>query len=150
MKFLIIILAFIGAMHLGGIAEDKKKETLTPQPSDYSEVYKITADHDENTCSDNSEYFDINFKVVYVASITNFAGQWSPVDKILSLSEKDGLDIGTVAHEVSHMVDTIMESHHLADEHYEAYLQGAYTTCVWMLVKQDLIESEQPKFRFVQ
>ena len=147
MKYLIIILAFIGAMHLAGVASDQKREMLTPQPPEYIETHKLTINHDENTCSDNSEYFDIYFKVVYVASTTDFAGQWSPQDRVISLNEEGGRDIDTVAHEVSHMVDTVMESHHISDDHFEAYLQGVYTLCVWQIVEADMYSGT---FRFLR
>lgn len=49
-----------------------------------------------------------------------------------------GSDIDTVAHEVHHMVDTMMKRYNIQDDHYAAWLQGSFTSCIWHIVEHDL------------
>lgn len=152
MQYIQAILIFIGILAIPNLLEDTKArfEVSGNQPSDYSDAVGTIAYHDENVCASNSEFFDIQVAVRYIphSPEIEFAGQWRPAENLILLNERSGVDIDTVAHEVYHMVETKMKEYKVADPHYGAYLQGAFTNCVWTLVEQDVIEASQPRFRF--
>lgn len=44
-------------------------------------------------------------------------------------------DVSTIAHEVSHFVDDVMQSRSIKDDETRAYLQGHYTKCAYRKVQ---------------
>lgn len=72
------------------------------------------------------------------------AGTWNIDHNIIELMQPDGLDIGTVAHEVSHMVDDFMAKRPDIDPHYRAYMQGFWTDCVYQIMEHDLRCADDP------
>lgn len=101
--------------------------------------------HDLNVCQSEpyGGTFSEQIKISYPDTIKNedgsiTIGQWDSANNVLSLMQPDGLNIQTVAHEVSHLVDTLMIRYAIQDEHYEAYLQGFWTECVYEILQEDI------------
>lgn len=107
------------------------------QPSDYSDTSSF-AYHDKNICKSTGNFFDIEISVEYPSDTKNFVGRWEPRKNRILLELGAGSDIDTIAHEVHHMVDTMMNRYGVEDDHYGAYLQGSFTRCVWEIVEEDL------------
>lgn len=152
MQYFIIILAFIGLMSVGNFATELREDVMSKQPEGYSDV-KAIIDHEANNCRTDSNFFDFNVTLRYIENSEDidFAGRWDYNQKLMLLNQETGVDISTVAHEVAHMVQGVMEEYRVEDPHYGPYLQGVFTECVWMLVEQDLIEAGVVKvFRFAQ
>lgn len=108
------------------------------QPGDYSDT-SYFANHKEQTCVNTSpDWNKPDIKLEYSVDIGEAIGQWDSQTQTIKLVPFEGTDIDTIAHEVSHAVDTIMRKKFVIDSHYEAWLQGALTVCVYDLVKKDL------------
>jgi hypothetical protein len=133
MKWVTVLIVAIVSIHTldYGIAAFKQRVF------EYSDTSSF-ANHKENTCVSTGNHFDIELKVKYERMETN-VGEWRPVSYTMVLDPVGGMDLDTVAHEVSHFVDTVMHDYALLDDHYEAYLQGSWTKCVWELVEKDLL-----------
>jgi hypothetical protein len=102
----------------------------------------MVADLKNNICTfEVKTTFEENIKVEFYSlpEIKNneryTVGSWSEDDNTIRLESSIGTDLDTVAHEVSHAVDTLMGRHKPKEQHYEAYLQGALTECVWQIVQ---------------
>ena len=102
--------------------------------SDYN--IQMLADHNQNRCV---VLYPVHYEiqVVYGPKDLPFAGEWDPYSQLVTLNLESGMDVDTVAHESSHIVDTIMDTWLFEDQHYEAYLVGRITGCIWMLVEED-------------
>lgn len=152
MKYILIILIFINVyifIVLPNKTVELEHKDSIGQPSGYEQAYRARADYQESECRSESEYFDITIKVDYVPDNDEYAGQWNPAENLILLNEVSGIDISTVAHEVYHMVQTKMREYEVEDPHYGAYLQGAFTECVWSLVERNVIdERRRGLFRF--
>ena len=74
-------------------------------------------------------------KVDVVDDLGTALGSWHPTAKNIKLSEKGGIDIDTVSHEVYHMVEDVIEWYNITDPHMGAYLQGNWTRCVLEVVQ---------------
>lgn len=124
---------------------------LSKQPGDYTDTSAVP-NHDENICKSTGNFFDIEVAVSYVndpVDMEGVVGMWVASRDTIMLRTDHGADIDTVAHEVSHMVDTMMERYKVQDNHYEAWLQGQWTRCVWEIVETDLMEAGKLKiYRF--
>lgn len=57
---------------------------------------------------------------------------------VIELDKSNGMDINTIAHEVSHWVDRIVVAHALEGTEVRAYLQGYFTECVMSLVAKNV------------
>lgn len=63
-------------------------------------------------------------------------GLWEGNENRVTLYEMHNwTDINTVSHEASHAVDTYLERNPGLHWHYEAYLQGAFTECIYTIGK---------------
>lgn len=84
--------------------------------------------------------------VVIVEESDNFNGQWEsgPAGYWIKLLKGSGTDVDTIAHEVYHMVEHIMETANVEDPHVGAYLQGNWTECVLSIVQR------QGQFKFAE
>lgn len=98
----------------------------------------------ENICISTSRQLPNWFiKVLVVDEIEdNAVGQWSPSEMTIRLKKKGGTDVNTIAHEVYHMVEDIMEQFDITDPHVGAYLQGNWTECVLDVIQH------QGQFKF--
>jgi len=106
------------------------------------------AHFEKNKCVATGDYFDgmevqVNFK-----ELDGAVGRWIPSQMTIDLSPKGGMDVDTVAHEVFHFVEDVMEWYDIKDPHYGAYLQGNWTDCVWQLVLHEQ-EKDKPAFNFL-
>lgn len=99
-------------------------------------IIKMSIDHTHNRCA---VLYPVEYEVQveYGPEDLPFAGEWNSHLQLVTLNVESGMDIDTVAHESSHIVDTIMETWKFEDQHYEAYLVGRMTGCLWMLVEKD-------------
>lgn len=145
-----------GLMYVTTHFEIKHQETLTPavleteveEKVDYNANVQLMISHKDNTCSfHNSQYFTEVIKVEYPEKIDEVAGRWTADRNLIELMQPGGLDILTVAHEVSHAVDSILGRQAAdLDHHYEAYLQGVLTSCVSSILEEDLKEAGLNRF----
>lgn len=153
MKYVIIIFAIVGLFTVGNFASVTKDRALIGDPLGYEDAVRVNYNHRYNTCSTGGEFFDFTVSVVYVnpAEAIDYLGQYNEENKTISLNTDGGLKVGIVAHEVFHMVEHVMDEYKVADPHYGPYLQGVFTSCVWGLVEQDLIDAGVLQvFRFAQ
>lgn len=67
---------------------------------------------------------------------TGILGQYIANQRAIVLRSKD---IDTIAHEVSHLVDSIVATHGINDGESRAYLQGYFTKCVYDTIREDII-----------
>lgn len=126
----------IGAMYTNVLGDLKYKVT-EPDWSSHAPVVAM------NPITNNCEIlqpinytFNVAFRFERTSPDSTTVGLWSGDTKELYLFEMDEwLSINTIAHEVSHVVDTLMEENPTLHAHYEAYLQGAITECVHDLAK---------------
>lgn len=134
--------------------EITNQETLNPsvleteEEVDYNENVQLMISHEDNTCAfKNSQYFTEVITVTYPEAVDKIAGRWTADQNMIELMQPSGLDILTVAHEVSHAVDSIMGRQAAdLDHHYEAYLQGVLTSCVANILNEDLREAGLKRF----
>jgi len=113
--------------------------TIINEP-DFSLVI-ADGDHNTNTCwFENKTLFNETVTVVYPdqSPDDDVIGRWDSNTNTMSLMQPGGLDVQTVAHEVSHMVDSFMAQQPNIDPHYEAYMQGFWTWCVYSIMIHDL------------
>ena len=98
------------------------------------------ANYEDNTCSfPPTSMFDEVISVRYTQMKEDrVVGHWDEEQNLITLAGREGLTVGTVAHEVSHAVDSLMKKHRPDDEHYRAYLQGNLTECVYSIMIDDL------------
>lgn len=128
--------------------------TITPEVTeveekiDYNKDVMLNISHASNTCAfHDSQYFTEVITVSYPEEEGTVAGRWIDAENRIQLMVPKGLDILTVAHEVSHAVDSILGRQAAnMDPHYEAYLQGVLTSCVASILEQDLKEANISKF----
>lgn len=97
-------------------------------------------DHDTNTCFfATTTLFNEKVQVVYreYNPEDKVAGRWNPNTNTIELMRPVGFNVQTVSHEVSHMVDDFMAQQPTLDPHFEAYMQGFWTWCVYEIMKND-------------
>lgn len=102
-------------------------------------------DHNINACwFEDTTLWDETILIAYPVREegSRTIGTWDEDVNTIFLRPNGGLNIATVSHEVSHMVDTFMEKRPNIDPHYRAYLQGYWTECVWRIVEKDIPELE--------
>ena len=122
---------------------------VTEEEEDFAANVEVLISYRDNTCTlTNSAYFDEVINIEYPDKTDKISGRWNPNTMMIQLMQPGGLDLATVAHEVSHAVDTIMIQHPGIDEHYEAYLQGTLTACVWYVLQHDISMAGKPDFGF--
>lgn len=105
------------------------EETL-PQGYEYSDMSVFTHPT-ESRCigTGNNVSFDIG--IVFEDLEDDTIGEWRPESQEIALED---MTVDTMAHEVSHAVEDILEDHGIQHEHLEAYLQGYLTQCVYDIV----------------
>lgn len=119
---------------------ENEPETEVTAP-DYHVDSWVEVDHVDNYCWTRSQRFPIKVQVLYYNEAPDdleYMGQWDSVNNIITIVPPNGLSIQTAAHEVHHMVDTMMERYAIDDWHYGAYLQGHFTECVWNIIANDI------------
>lgn len=108
---------------------------------------EVTGDHESNKCwFKDTTMFNEEVLVVYPEIIeyldedkkSEVIGRWNADVNVIELMQPKGLTVQTVSHEVSHMVDTFMERYPGIDPHYEAYMQGYWTECIYQLMEYDI------------
>lgn len=152
MKFLIIILAFIGLMSISNLATDLHENIASDQPEGYGGI-EVFISHEDNECRwQRANVADVSITVNYIepGDEIDYYGRWIPSENLIVLNSEGGLDINTVAHEVYHVVQTKMDEYEVVDPHWGAYMQGALTNCVWDLVDYDVTQAKHGKFRFAE
>jgi hypothetical protein len=111
------------------------------------ELSVVDGEHGNNTCffADTTVFNDV-ITIVYpdFNSEDKVLGRWNADTSTIELMQPNGLTVQTVAHEVAHAVDTIMEKHPNIDPHFEAYLQGHLTWCVYEIMQHDIRCAEDP------
>lgn len=149
---LLILLVFVVLGY--ALGEIISKASFEPYRNDGYEYHDASAwmDHDKNICFSSGDFFDIEVEILYSTDLgadeldNTVIGQWQTNElthkNTIYLRDRAGLNIETVSHEVSHMVDTMMVRYKIEDPHFRAYLQGYWTQCVWKVVEQDLLEAE--------
>lgn len=116
-------------------------KNVEDQPEDYSGI-EVYLNNENNVCQwQRPGVADISITVNYIepSDEIDYYGQWRPAENLIVLNKSGGLNLGTVAHEVYHVVETKMEEHRIADPHWGAYIQGGLTNCVWELVLADVL-----------
>lgn len=136
MRIILIVMSIVAFCILGFMQD---MGAFNEQPGDYSDTSAF-AYHKENICRSTGNFFDIELRISYhpAEAMPNAIGKWIPGAYAIMLREDVGMDIDTIAHEVSHMVDTVMDDYNVKDQHYEAWLQGQWTRCVWEIVEKDI------------
>lgn len=111
------------------------------------QAVRADGDHTSNTCwfADTS-LFNATITIAYpdFNPEDKVKGRWNADTNTIELMQPTGLNVQTVAHEVSHMVDTFMEQQPTIDPHYEAYMQGFWTWCVYEIMQHDIKCAEDP------
>lgn len=108
-------------------------------------------DHNANTCSFATQtLFNETVFVTYPDFVAEekLLGRWMADTNTIELRQPNGLTLDIVAHEVSHMVDTFMARYPNVDPHYEAYIQGFWTDCVYQLMIRDIEIASSGNFNF--
>lgn len=145
-KYIIITIIFAIGLWMLHVTPEIVQESKP----DYTHIKAEVTDHDNNICTltfDSESVYKIDVR--YFEEDETLAGEWDAEFQRIRLSEKSGLDIDTVAHEVSHAIDYIMIEYQIEDHHYEAYMQGQLTLCIWQIVQEDVNPKEpEDKFRF--
>ncbi len=111
------------------------------------QLARADGDHESNKCwFADTTLFNGEVSISYpdYNPEDKVAGRWNPNTNTIELMQPNGLDVKTVAHEVSHMVDTFMEQQPNIDPHYEAYMQGFWTWCVYEIMQHDIRCAEDP------
>ena len=88
--------------------------------------------------------------IYYPEKTDEVNGRWNEDVNVIELMQPTGLDVETVAHEVSHMVDSFMIKYNVQDPHFEAYMQGYWTECVMKIMEDDIAIFESGRFRFAE
>lgn len=155
MKYIVIVLSF--ALFLSIYTTHRDRPTVVEvehvevtDPVAYN-LARATGDHEENTCwFEDTALWDEKVFIVYPdeSPDDDVIGTWDYDTRTIALMQPGGLDVQTVAHEVSHMVDDFMAQLPGVDPHYEAYMQGYWTECVWRILQYDIEETRSGKFRF--
>lgn len=142
----IITLTVIGIQKHTQVGEQATTQEIKNTPADISyEMAQVLGDHDSNTCwFIDTTVFNEEFKMVYVPRTDDVIGRWDNSNNTISIMFPGGTTTGTVAHEVSHLVDDLMVEYNVDDEHFEAYLQGFLTECFNRILTYD-IEHAEPK-----
>lgn len=91
----------------------------------------------ENTCIASGT--GINFKVTVkfdeeLLEANNAIAKW--YNQTNTLQIKKDADVDTIAHEASHIVDDFLKQYRIEEPHYRAYAQGAWTQCIYDIVKR--------------
>lgn len=121
------------------------------EPEGYSHITAEVIDEVDNVCKVMLGEAIYKIDVRYFTNTeenNTLAGRWDEASQRILLSNTTGLDIDTVTHEVSHAVDSIMIEYNIKDHHYEAYLQGRISRCIWQIVEQDTQHEEDEAFKF--
>lgn len=122
------------------------EETLLEEEPDFS-LAIADGHHEYNVCFfADTTLFDETVQIIYpdYNPEDKVIGRWHRDYNTIELMKPNGMNVQTVAHEVSHMVDTFMERYPGIDPHYEAYLQGFWTWCVYEIMQHDLRCMEDP------
>lgn len=131
-----------------------QRSQVQNEPEGYSHISAEVIDSVDNVCKIMIGESVYKIDVRYFKNTEEnktLAGSWDDSIQRIVLSTSSGLDIDTVTHEVSHAVDSIMTEYQITDHHYEAYLQGRISRCIWQIVEEDNQPlEEEAKFRFAQ
>ncbi len=91
----------------------------------------------DGTCGDDTLAYNIG--IYQTASLGgSTAGEFYPDEAMIVIANTG---INTIAHEVSHAVDTIVQQKGIHDGETRAYIQGALTECV-----QNVIDARKEQF----
>jgi len=139
MKQIIITLLFFTAlMVVWQVAEsnytyERVANTLTATvPDQYADTDAIAVgDIDEMYCIGVGELSGMKVEVQIENLEGTVAGQFIATQRLIQLDEERGRDVGTIAHEVSHLVDHLLVLYPTDNEHMRAYYQGNWTQCVY-------------------
>lgn len=143
MKQFVVIMAVIGVISthiLYREYREYRQEMSYLQPTSYTQAVGYYIDHKANVCRTDSDFFNFAIKLAYVreqGDEIDYVGLWEPSERRITLVEDQGTNVSVVAHEVHHMVETMMEEYHVRDPHYAAYLQGTFTECMMSLLQED-------------
>lgn len=122
------------------LVHNSRPHDLTESSYEYGDLGAI---RNKDVCISTSTqlpYWEV--KVEIVDELDDAVGRWNPLYKSIQLRDRGGTDIDTVAHEVYHMVEDVMDWYDITDPHVGAYLQGNWTKCVLGVVQH------QGQFRF--
>lgn len=122
-------------------------EILWVDDAEQFQAVVADGDHDSNVCRfATNELFTEEVTILYpdYNPADKVAGRWNPASNTIELMQPNGLSVQTVAHEVSHMVDTFMAQQPNIDPHYEAYMQGFWTWCVYEIMQHDIRCAQDP------
>lgn len=144
-KYVLVVLAYTVVVYLISLASANKyaEYKMANLPEDETPEFSFvlaTPNHASNTCSFSvNGMFSETVHVIYAPldPENEVLGSWYEDLNVILLTSPDGLTVQTVAHEVSHMVDTFMLQQPDIDPHYEAYMQGYWTECVYDIVRED-------------
>lgn len=118
----------------------EKKEHI-----DYSDTSSLAVPAESKCIATSERMSGFEIKIVY-EDREGLDGTWNANTKTIMLDTDSGEEVNTIAHEVSHAVDDIMIWYDFKDPHYEAWLQGSYTSCVWQVVQSKLRAESNFKF----
>jgi len=128
------------------------EHTHEEEDENFGENVQMMLSFNNNTCGFvDSKYFTETILIEYPDREDEVIGRWIAASNTIHLMQPGGLDVDTVAHEVSHAVDTIMGRNPGIDPHYAAYIQGRMTACVYRVMMHDVDVARQaalPAFRF--
>lgn len=134
---LAICLSIVIGVKYTHVAEGLKYQVDEPDWNTQQPV--VSMNPTNNTCQilqPISFTFFVNYRFEREAPDSTTIGKWSGSTRELFIYDMDEWkSVNTISHEVSHLVDTIMEENPTLHHHYEAYLQGDITECVYELSK---------------
>lgn len=142
--FYMVVVALVSGFLVHNIAPKTEPMELpvvieVEEKPNYSVNVQMQINQADNICKFvNSKYFDETFRVTYPDKVDDTIGRWNSDTFVIELMQPGGLDVDTVAHEVSHAVDTMMALHPDVDPHYAHYIQGRLTLCVMSILGEDL------------
>lgn len=151
----VIVSLFNGADNAEWRSEIKERgdqsEVLVEDDVENFEYVLVDGSHEDNTCwFKTNELFTEKVQIFYpdFNPDTGVLGTWDYASSTIELMQPDGLNIQTVAHEVSHLVDDFMSQQPDIDPHYRAYMQGFWTWCVYEIMLEDIKDAQESKFGF--
>lgn len=86
----------------------------------------------KDACLASGNRFKYVVNVVFDDSMEPM-GEWLESTKTLKLRDTD---VDTIAHEVNHLVHSMLRENHITDDHMFAYAQGFWTQCVFDIVER--------------